>query len=166
MVSFEQKLEAEIPALRRYARVLLRDGERAEDLLQDCLERALSRRHLWRPGSLRSWLFRMMRNLHLNEVRRQQRRPASETIDDHEPASAATQGLRLEVNRVLAAFGQLPEEQREALLLIAIENLSYREAARVLEVPEGTVVSRVSRARERLRLLSDNDPRASLRRVK
>lgn len=166
MAGFEQKLEAEIPALRRYARVLLRDGERAEDLLQDCLERALARRHLWRPGSLRGWLFRMMRNLHLNEVRRQQRRPAGESIDDHEPALPATQGLRLEVNRVLAAFEQLPEAQREALLLIAVESLSYREAARILEVPEGTVVSRVSRARERLRMLSDNGPRVPLRRVK
>lgn len=166
MRDFERRLEMEIPALRRYARVLSRDRERAEDLLQDCLERALSRRRLWRPVSMRGWLFRMMRNLYLNSIRDADRRPVNVPLDENYGSQAADQTLRVEVNQVLDAFEQLPDAQREALLLIAVESLSYREAARVLGVPEGTVVSRVSRARERLRVVNERGAPVKLRRVK
>lgn len=166
MRGFERRLEMEIPALRRYARVLCRDRERAEDLLQDCLERAWSRRHLWRPVSMRGWLFRMLRNLYLNDIRNQARQPAHVALDESHGSYTADQSLRVEANQVLAAFERLPDTQREALLLIAIESLSYREAARILDVPEGTVVSRVSRARESLRLSSEREAPVKLRRVK
>lgn len=146
--------------------VLLRDRTEAEDLLQDCLERALTRRHLWRPVSLRAWLFTMMRNLHLNEQRRRGRRPAGVELDEAQIGLAGTQSLALEVAQTLAAFEKLPEEQREVLLLVAIEDMSYRQAAKVLNVPEGTIASRVSRARDRLRALVNGEPPIPLRRVK
>jgi len=168
MGSFERRIEAEIPALRRYARALLRDRSRAEDLLQDCLERALLRRHLflW-PGSLRGWLFRMMRNIHLNNARAKSRRP--EIIDLDAVAlqgSPADQIPHVEVLETLAAFDRLSEEQREVLLLVVVEGLSYREAARVTGLPAGTVMSRMARAREQLRALAQAPPATRLRRVK
>ncbi len=166
MRSFERRLEEELPALRRYARVLVRDPSRAEDLVQDCLERALTRRQLWRPGSLRGWLFRMMRNLHLNELRRAGRGPATTQLDETLVGRQGSQALALEVAETLAAFDRLPEEQREVLLLVAVEEMSYREAARVLDVSEGTVASRVSRARERLRAILNGEQPVPLRRVK
>ncbi len=164
--SFEQRLEAEIPALRRYAAVLLRDADKAEDLLQDCLERALQRRHLWRPLSLRGWLFRMMRNLYLNDRRRRSRDPTRFPLDLSDGSLPARQSLALEVSQVLANFGQLSDEQREALLLVSVEDMSYRQAARILKTSEGTVASRVARARERLHHLSQGELIPPIRRVK
>lgn len=166
MWSFERQLEAEIPSLRRYASVLLRDSAAAEDLLQDCLERALTRRHLWQPISLRGWLFQMMRNLHLNERRRQARRPVRVPLEEVNVGLASAQGLALEVSQILAAFDQLPQEQREVLLLVVIEEMSYRQVAKILDISEGTVASRVSRARERLRALMNGEAPVPLRRVK
>jgi RNA polymerase sigma-70 factor (ECF subfamily) len=168
MGDFERRLEAEIPALRRYARALLRDGERGEDLLQDCLERALSRRHLFlRPRNLRAWLFRIMRNLYLNNRRTAHRRPEDIGLDAAGVrAIPADQIPNLEVAETLAAFDKLPLEQREPLLLVVVEGYSYREAARVLGVPAGTVMSRIARAREQLRELSREAASPRLRRVK
>jgi RNA polymerase sigma-70 factor (ECF subfamily) len=153
MRDFERRLEEEIPALRRYARALLRERERAEDLLQDCLERALARRHLFlRPDNLRGWLFRLMRNLHLNGVRDRGRRPPTLSLDEAPMvASPADQISRVEIAEAMAAFDSLPLEQRELLLLVLVEGYSYREAARLLGVREGTVMSRMARAREQLR---------------
>jgi RNA polymerase sigma-70 factor (ECF subfamily) len=149
MVRFEDGVAAQIPALRRYARALTRDRDRAEDLLQDCLERALSRRALFRhPGNLRSWLFRIMHNIYVNYVR---------SSDDHrnllsleEPVAVPNQIPTVEIKETLKAFNCLPAEQRQALLLVAVEGMSYREAAGVLHIPVGTVLSRVSRARQAL----------------
>lgn len=149
---FLSRLEAEIPALRRYAISLVRDGDRANDLVQDCIERALSRRHLWRrPFSLRGWLFRIMHNLHANNVRALSRRPASVPLDSaSELRVSADQLTHVEMTETMQAFERLSHDQREVLVLIVVEGLTYRQAAKVLGIPVGTVVSRIARARERL----------------
>jgi RNA polymerase sigma-70 factor (ECF subfamily) len=168
MRSFERAVEAEISVLRRYARALARDSARADDLLQDCLERALSRRHLFvRADNLRGWLFRMMRNIHLNNLRAASRRPVTVNLD-HAGAEGSWAGqiAHVEIVETLAAFDRLPEEYREVLALVAVEGLSYREAAQVIGHPIGTVMSRMARAREQLRALAQAAPGALLRRVK
>lgn len=168
LTSFEERLIAEIPALRRYGRVLCREREAAEDLLQDCVERALRRRHLWRrPGNFRAWLFRIMHNIHANDVRWRARRPRAIAFEqEHERAEAPVQEMRLEIGQTLAAFEQLSDDQRQLLVLIAIEGFSYREAARILSLPEGTVMSRMSRARERLLDIMAGQARDRVRRIK
>jgi RNA polymerase sigma-70 factor (ECF subfamily) len=155
----------QVPALRRYARALTGDRERADDLVQDTLARALSRIHLWRPAaSIRPWLFTIMHNLFLNEVRRTSR-IVPLAADPAEPAAdrADSRVLIEEVDRALA---QLPEDQRAALLLVGVEEMSYQDAARILAIPMGTLMSRLSRGREHLRRLLDDEARPRLRRVK
>ena len=161
-------LEPLIPALRRYAYALLRDHAAADDLVQDTLERALSRWYLRRTdGELRAWLFTILRNLQIDAHRQGRRRGVHVEIDeaDHRE-TAARQEAALEARDVLAALEQLPEEQKSLLLLIGVEDFSYGEAARILGVPIGTVMSRLSRARQRLRSIVENGPVALLRRVK
>jgi RNA polymerase sigma-70 factor (ECF subfamily) len=167
MPSFEDEVETEIPALLRYARSLTRDEDRARDLLQDALERALSRRHLWRAtGKLRWWLFAIMHNLHVNAVRAAIRRPRSVVLEPQdEPRVAPVQAMRAEIAEAFAAFDLLSPEHRELLLLV-VEGLSYREAAKVLDIKEGTVMSRMSRARERLAELMQSQAHLRFRRVK
>lgn len=164
------RLIAEIPHLRRYARVLTRDAEAADELVQNCLERALSRLHLWQQHRrLRPWLFTIMHNLHVNTVRYAASRPRAVPLEDvaRLPRVEAEQDNRLEVRAVLAALDQLPEDQRAALLLVALEGLSYKEAASVLGVPTGTLMSRLHRGRERLReALSMTERRTALRQIK
>jgi RNA polymerase sigma-70 factor (ECF subfamily) len=154
-------LEPLIPALRRYAYALVRDRELADDLVQDTLERALSRWVLRRPdGELRAWLFTILRNLHINAYRRGKRQgphvSIDGAIDDAHAGTAAAQETGLEMHDVLAALDQLPEEQKSLLLLVGVEDLSYDEAARVTGVPIGTVMSRLSRARQRLRAILES----------
>jgi len=157
MSSWQGLIVAEIPRLRRYARALTRDRERADDLVQDCLERAWSRFHLWRrPDNLRAWLFTIMHNLHANHVRRAKSRPITTSLDLIEgsqrlPAVRPAQEDNLETRGIAAALELLPEQQRQVLLLVALEQLSYEEVAKILHIPIGTVMSRLSRARERLR---------------
>ncbi len=145
---------AVIPRLRRYARALTGDTARADDLVQDTLERALAKRHLWRAGSdLRAWMFTIMHNVFVNQVRAQPAE-ANVTLDADAlavPARSSPLDM-LEVADIDAAIRRLPGEQREVLLLVAIEQLSYAEAAHVLEIPLGTVMSRLHRARERVRV--------------
>ena len=162
-------LEPQIPALRRYAWALLRDSEAADDLVQDTLERAISR---WsqrqREGDLRAWLFAIQRNLFLNGVRRRKARGAhvgEEALNEMQAPGMSPEahaGLR----DVLAGLDALPEEQRSILLLVGVEELSYEQAAQVLEIPVGTVMSRLSRARERLRDFMENGRSTVLRRIK
>jgi RNA polymerase sigma-70 factor, ECF subfamily len=169
-------IEAQIPGLRRFATSLLRgDRERADDLVQDTLERALSRWHLRRAGgNLRGWLYAILYNRFLSDQQRLRRRgPHGALSEDAEiPGVAGGQDSALEHRDLLRAFSALPEEQRSVLLLIAVEDLSYEEAAQVLGVPIGTVMSRLSRARERLRrrmdgkIDEDGPPKATLRRAK
>ncbi len=140
-----------IPRLRRYARALVGDRAAADDLVQDTLERAWSKLHLYRHGTdLRAWLFTVMHNVHVNRVRAA--RP-TEPLDDEMPelAQRATQGDALIVRDLERGIAALPLAQREVLLLVALEDLSYAETARALGIPIGTVMSRLARAREKLR---------------
>ncbi len=160
---------AQIPHLRRYARALLRDSARADDLVQDCLERAWSRLHLWRTDSnLRTWLFTIMHNLHANAMRDLNRRPRVVALDDMlaPPPVRASQEDRLELAAIDAALQRLPDEQRSVVLLVGLEDMSYQQAAKVLGVPVGTVMSRLHRGRERLREMIASGGGAALRRVK
>jgi RNA polymerase sigma-70 factor (ECF subfamily) len=144
---------AEIPRLRRYARALTGDAVRADDLVQDTLERALGKWALWRPGNLRAWLFSIMHNLFVNLARspRVVDYPGDEALP--ELPTREHQGDALELRDLTRSLAKLPEEQREVLLLVSLEDLSYEDAAKVLGVPIGTVMSRLSRGRERLRAL-------------
>ncbi len=161
-------IEPHIPALRRYAFALLRDRDRADDLVQDTLERALSRWLLRRAdGDVRAWLFTILRNLHVSRWRRERRRGGTVDLDESAvPGVPARQEAALEVHDVLAALEQLPEEQKSLLLLVGVEDFSYDDAARILGMPIGTVMSRLSRARQRLRALVETGKVTLLRRVK
>ena len=147
------QVEPLIPALRRYARALMRNPTAADDLVQDCLERAVSRWHQRREGNTRSWLFTILHNLAVNQFRQSAARGRHVTIDDtneNDFGQDAVQEQKLIYQDVLNKLAKLPEDQRAVLLLIAVEDLSYADAAKVLNIPIGTVMSRLSRARERL----------------
>lgn len=148
-----QLIAQHIPRLRRYARALMGNRNAAEDLVQDTLERAWGRFNLWRRGSdLRAWLFTIMHNIYVNQVRARMARPEYELDDEALDVQVrADQGDRLEIRDLDQALRQLPDEQREVLLLVGLEQLTYDEAAKALGIPIGTVMSRLSRARARLR---------------
>lgn len=162
-------IEPQIPGLRRYAWALLRDHDAADDLVQDTLERALARWALRRrDADLRAWLFTIQRNLFVNGLRERVRRGAhlgGEALE-HVAAEVAHPDGAMHARDVLAGLDLLSEEQRSVLLLVGVEDLSYDEAARVLGVPVGTVMSRLSRGRERLRQVMEHGRSALLRRVK
>jgi RNA polymerase sigma-70 factor (ECF subfamily) len=148
MTTVRRGLEPLIPALRRFARALARNSEAADDLVQDTLVRALRAEHLFHGGDLRTWLFTILLNLDRNRRRGLSRRPVLAVIEDVDPAAPpASDGSGRDIERGLAL---LPTEQREALLLVTLEGLSYREAAEIQGVPIGTVMSRLSRARSAL----------------
>jgi len=168
MRDFGSLLADQIPRLRRYARSLTGDRELADDLVQDCLERALVKQSLWREGSdLRAWLFTLMHNLFVNDVRARARRPAADPLDESAIVSPNSDGAvaRSELRALERALAELGDESREVLLLVALEGLPYGEAAGVLGVPVGTIMSRLSRAREQLRKLLEQGGRPVLRRV-
>jgi RNA polymerase sigma-70 factor (ECF subfamily) len=165
-------LIAALPRLRRYARVLAGDVHRADDLLQDTLARAWDKRELWQQGTdLRAWLFTIMHNVFVNQLALRRREHATASLDAEEGRGAwdlgvrDTQSDRLELAEVLAQLGQLPIEQREVLILAAVEEMRYAEIAEMIGVPIGTVMSRLNRAREKLRRLS-GEPQAALKVVK
>jgi RNA polymerase sigma-70 factor (ECF subfamily) len=155
-------LVAALPRLRRYARVLTGDVNRADDLVQDTLARAWEKRQLWQAGSdLRAWLFTIMHNVHVNQFSVRRRELAESSLDaDDGPVAGweipvrATQSDRVELAEVLMQIGRLPTDQREVLMLAAVEELRYEEIARVQGVPIGTVMSRLNRAREKLRRMN------------
>lgn len=171
MHHLEQLIVEQIPRLRRYARALIRgDHSRADDLVQDCLERAWSRWHLWRRGSdLRAWLFTIMHNLYVNDLRRYREGPSFVSLDN-EHDNIAMDGTRTEETLVLddlhAAIGTLAPEQREVILLVSLEGLRYEEVAKVLAIPVGTVMSRLSRGRRQLRAQLSEPRGPRMRRVK
>ena len=151
-----RRIEAEIPRLRRYARALIRDTAAADDLVQDCLVRGLSKVHLWKEGTdLRAWLFTILHNQYVNQVRRGVREGMAVSVSAKEPSliRAAEQGKRLELRDLDRAMAQLPEEQRVVILLIGLEGMPYEEAAEIVGVPVGTVRSRLSPGRAELRRL-------------
>jgi RNA polymerase sigma-70 factor (ECF subfamily) len=150
-----------IPRLRRYARALAGDQHAADDLVQDTLERAINKHHLWRPGSdLRAWLFAIMHNVFVNQLRARAARHESALDEDDLPPVPSAQGARLEIRDLESALALLPPEQREIVLLVGLEQLSYAEVARALDIPIGTVMSRLFRGRERLRTLLTGAPAA------
>ena len=165
-------LEPQIPALRRYAFALTRDHTAADDLVQDTLERAISRWVLRAGDSeLRAWLFAILHNLFIDGQRAQRRRPLHDTLDDEASQAGipAVQETALIGQEMLAQFGSLSQEHQAVLLLVGVEGLPYASVARVLSVPLGTVMSRLSRAREQFRRLLDGERaaiRPGLRRVK
>jgi len=156
-------IEPHIPGLRRFACALLHgDRHSADDLVQDCLERALSRWHLRRAeGDVRGWLYTILYNRFLSDQHRRRRRGVHDALleiaEAQLPGVAGNQDSALAHRDLLRAFAVLPEEQRSVLVLIAVEDLSYEAAARVLGVPIGTVMSRLSRGRERLRHLMNGE---------
>src|SRR5262249_27322958 len=158
MEEFGALLEFEIPRLRRYARALTRDAVRADDLVQSCLVRALAKSHLWQPGTdLRAWLFTILHNQHVNDVRRSVREGVCVPVEDATPTltTPSTQGSTLQLRDLDRALDVLPAEQRQLLLLVGLEGRRYEEVAAVLDVPVGTVRSRLSRGRDTLRRLME-----------
>jgi RNA polymerase sigma-70 factor (ECF subfamily) len=159
----EARIIACIPRLRRYARALVGRRDEADDLVQDTLERAWSKLRLWRPGSdPRVWLFSIMHNVHVDQVRYRRARPAEVLGDDalQIPAQVAPSDV-LQLRRLAFALDQLPPGQREVLLLVGLEGLTYEETARALGIPVGTVMSRLSRGRDGLRALMDGGASAA-----
>jgi RNA polymerase sigma-70 factor (ECF subfamily) len=164
MSDFCSLLEAQIPRLRRYARALLRDASRADDLVQDTLVRALAKQHLWQPDTnLQAWLFTLMHNLYVNDVRRSVRDGAMVNVEDVSATLIATTDPTAfrQLREVEDAIARLPDEQREVVLLIGLEGIRYDQAAAILRIPIGTVRSRLSRARDTLRKLFDRDEAAA-----
>ncbi|MEA2756519.1 MAG: polymerase sigma-70 factor, subfamily [Aliidongia sp.] len=150
------RIEQEIPRLRRYARALTRDPSAADDLVQDCLTRALAKVHLWQEGTdLRAWLFTILHNQHVNRVRRWMREGVCVRADEAAPGlvAASNQFARIELRDLERALAKLPEEQRQVVLLVGLEGLRYEAVAEITGVPLGTVRSRLSRGREALRRL-------------
>jgi RNA polymerase sigma-70 factor (ECF subfamily) len=162
---FHRLIEQQIPRLRRYARALTRDRDRADDLVQDTLGRALAKEQFWQPGTnIRAWLFTIMHNQNVNNVRRYIRESAELDIEQISPTLTATTDPTVtrkmfELERALA---QLPLEQHQVILLVGLEGMSYEDTAGILTIPVGTVRSRLSRARDALRKLLDMDERPSV----
>ena len=162
-------LERHTPALRRYAFAMLRQHDAADDLVQDCLERAISRWHLrQRDGDLRAWLFTILRNQFISGYRQKRRlgpHVAWDEVPDPVAVGGAPDGTTM-MREIFVGLDTLPEDQKSVMLLVGVEDLSYDEAARVLGLPIGTVMSRLSRGRENLRIYLETGRTAVLRRVK
>jgi len=152
-----RRIEAEIPSLRRYARVLLRRRlDAADDLVQDTILRGIEKIHLYEPGTnLRAWLFTVLHNQYVNSIRRATRRGHEIDVENLHLGAPASQTSRLDLRDLERAIERLPEEQRITLLLIGLEGMKYEEVAQICNVAIGTVRSRLSRAREELRRLLD-----------
>ena len=156
MGDFGKLLEEQIPGLRRYARALTRNAPIADDLIQECLMRAVAKQHLWQPGTdLRAWLFTILHNQHVNYVRKSSNKGVSVEVEQVAPFLPVEPNAipSLELRDLRAALAKLPIEQREAILLVGLEGMDYEGTAKVLNVPIGTVRSRISRGRAELRKL-------------
>ena len=163
----DDEFEALIPRLTRYARTLTRDVVAADDLVQDCLVRALGKIHLWEPGTdLRAWLFTILHNQHVSLARRNARQRARIELQHDAPAVSCLPGqaARLEVRDVERALRNLPEEQQKVVLLVGLDGMQYDEAASIVKLPVGTVRSRVARGRETLRIMTGLFPSRHARR--
>jgi RNA polymerase sigma-70 factor, ECF subfamily len=167
MTAFTELLEAEIPKLRRYARALTRDAVRADDLVQNALVRAIAKQHLWQPGTdLRAWLFTILHHQNVNDVRRSLREGDRVPVEHVAPtlATVSDPTAALQIRDLERAIAVLPEEQRQVLLLVGLEGMRYEDVAVILDIPIGTVRSRLSRGRETLRRLMDIRGKADLNR--
>jgi RNA polymerase sigma-70 factor (ECF subfamily) len=154
MPDFRNLIEAQIPRPRRYALALTRRPDQADDLVHDTLVRALTKEHLWQPGTdIRAWLFTILHNQRVNAVRRAVREGTSVPVENISgavvaPSDPSAGRTLVELDR---AMGQIAEEQRQVILLIGLEGMSYEDAAAIIGVPVGTVRSRLSRGRAALR---------------
>ena len=169
-MDFRTQLTAELPYLRRFARGLAGDAALADDLVQDCIERALLKSHLYDPTRpLRTWLYAVLRNIFVSGLRRNARAMIVKTVDDlegSEGSEAPAQEERLSAALVGQALDRLPPQHREVIVLVGIEEMSYRDVAEILAIPIGTVMSRLSRARATLRDILEQQGHTVLRRVK
>jgi len=169
-MDFRSEITGEVAHLRRFARALTGDAALADDLVQDCIERALRKQHLFdETRSLRTWLFTILRNLYISGLRRNAHGRADKSVDEMisgEDAVRPEQESRLAMSDIALALDRLPSAHREVLLLIALEDMSYREVAEIIGVPVGTVMSRLSRARGNLRAMLDDSDTTNLRRIK
>jgi len=166
MSEFHRLIENEIPRLRRYARALTRDSNRADDLVQDTLVRGIAKAHLWQEGTdIRAWLFTIMHNQCVNNVRRARREQAIVDVDQVASRLVATTDptASRQLSELDRALGHLSKGQREVVLLVGLEGMSYDEAAKILRVPIGTIRSRLARARQALRLLMGIDEETDTR---
>ena len=164
MSEFNGLVEQEIPRLRRYARALTRSADRADDLVQETLLRAIAKSHLWQTGTdIRAWLFTIMHNHYVNMVRRAMRDEATVDIDQMSSSLVAVTDptASSQLRELDQALARLSGEQREVILLVGLEGMSYETAAKVLSVPVGTVRSRLSRGRDALRRLLDLPEKAA-----
>jgi RNA polymerase sigma-70 factor (ECF subfamily) len=158
-MNFDSQLIEQIPRLRRYARALTRDAVRADDLVQDTLERAWTKRALWRRGSnLRAWLFTIMHNVYVNQVKAQDKVTEVDLESTVLTAKTPTAEQTTAIRDVQEGLERLPLEMREVLLLVCLEQFTYAETAKLLGIPTGTVMSRLSRGRERLRQWIEGRP--------
>ena len=167
----KKAIAAEVPRLTRYAVALLRDRREAEDLVHDCIVRALANLQNWREGdNPRKWLFAILHNVHVDRLRSRARRPLTTPLaDEHDGIGAIRQSEDVTIGEIDQALAALPLEQRQCVLLVGLEGAGYAEAAEILGVPVGTVMSRLSRGRERLRELlgrTSERPTTTLRRIK
>lgn len=169
-MDFRTQLAGELPHLRRFARALVGDASLADDLVQDCIERALTKAHLYDPARpLRAWLYAVLRNLFISGLRRNGRSTVVKSVDDlaaDEGAERPVQEDRLSLAMINDALDQLPQQHREVIVLVALEEMSYRDVAEILGVPIGTVMSRLSRARTSLQSILEERGQTVLRRVK
>ncbi|MEW7989767.1 MAG: sigma-70 family RNA polymerase sigma factor [Candidatus Thiodiazotropha sp.] len=167
--NFSKLLIENIPHLRRYARSLTRDRHQSEDLVQDCLDRALSRMSQWqRDTNLRAWLFTIMHNLHVSSLRGRRHSTAWESLEQSETADQRQSGQEgmIQIRDLEGALSRLSDEQREILMLVCVEGMRYEEVAQVLNIATGTVMSRLHRARKALRQILKGEEPTKLRRIK
>lgn len=165
--NIQQLMVEQIPSLRRYARALLGNRSQADDLVQDTLERAWAKRDRWSMGTnLRAWLFTIMHHLFINQIRRE--RPLASYDESVETVAATHEEADIvEMRELRNAIASLPDDYREVLLLVAVEQLRYEEVAAILKIPLGTVMSRLSRARKQMRRLMTAEPsKVTLRSIK
>lgn len=153
MESVRARIVAFLPRLRRFCAVMARNEDRGDDLMQATVERALTRIDQWQAGSsLESWMFRIAQNIHIDELRAQGRRGITIDIDEAvsltgDDGRAVVEG-RSDLNQARAAMAALPDEQRVLMALVVLDGRSYKEAAEILDIPIGTVMSRIARARQ------------------
>lgn len=165
MDDFKRQLVEQIPVLMRFATALTGNASTAEDLLQDCLERTLNRGHLWdQSRSLKTWLFTIMRNIYIDQYRRNANAPTLEPIypDSDIHGIPPSHDEYLATHELNIALARLPVEQREVILLVGLEGLGYKEVSDILDVPVGTIMSRLHRARQQLRQVLFSDQQDSL----
>ena len=164
--SFEAEVLALLPSLRRYSRSLTRSDVDGEDLLHDCVEKVLARRSQWRGLNLRGWVLTIMTNLYRNGLRQQGDRSFVDLDDGIDLPAAETNNDPLERSRLEAALNSLGEDYRAVLMLVVVEGYSYQDVATTLDIPIGTVMSRLSRARRKMTDLMKADNVITLRRPK